>query len=247
MKSRNLFLQSAEGLTFRELLHVARNKVSRKLDAMTGNPQRFTWTFDAVIDSTGPELLLRNYLEHRDLEEYLRIVQSNRRINKAADIGCGFGRLDMLLSEYANEVVGFEREPGLVATARLLLSELQPKVRIVQIQDLAFLPCSNVEFDFAMTFTVLMHLTDTHAQSVIEEIKRMIAPGGFVLLCEQTDPNDQFGDLSNENTLLAHGREISVYERWMKPAILLKISERVIEPTYTLQKVGSYMLFQKPF
>jgi SAM-dependent methyltransferase len=194
----------------------------------------------------GPELLLRNYLEHRDLGEYLSFARANREIKKAADVGCGFGRLEMLLSEYAGEVVGFERELGLVETARLLLSGLQPRIRIVQIQDLAHLPCGDAEFDFAMTFTVLMHLTDAKARSVIEEIKRMTTPGGFALLCEQTDSNDKFGDLSNESVLLAHGRDISVYETWMKPMILIKSSERVVEPTYKLKKVGSYMLFQKP-
>jgi hypothetical protein len=91
-----------------------------------------------------------------------------------------------------------------------------------------------------------MHLTDAKAQAVLEEIKRLTASGGFALLCEQTDPDDQFGDLSSENTLLAHGREISVYERWMKPMTLIKSSKRVIEPTYRLRKVGSYMLFLKP-
>lgn len=124
-----------------------------------------------MVDPTGPELILRNYLEQRDLWGYSRHVQENRVINKAADVRCGFGRLEMVLSEFASEVVGFEREPGLVETARLLLSELQPKIRIEQIQDSANLPCEDAEFDFIMAFTALMHLTDAEAQYVIEKIR----------------------------------------------------------------------------
>jgi hypothetical protein len=79
-----------------------------------------------------------------------------------------------------------------------------------------------------------------------EEIKRMVAPGGVALLCEQTDPEDNYVDLFSENKLLTHGREISTYEAWMKPMTLIQSSERIIEPTHRLKKVGSFMLFQKP-
>ena len=73
----------------------------------------------------------------------------------------------------------------------------------------------------------------------------MITPGGFALLCEQTDPDDKFAAFQTR----IRSRRVDVedpYERWLKPMTLLKSSERVNEPTYKLQKVGSYMLFQKP-
>jgi SAM-dependent methyltransferase len=246
VRNRTVLLQSAEGLTFKELLCLVSSKVRRKVAGLGRSDARYQWTFGGVIDATGPELLLRNYLEHRDLREYLNFVRERRPINKAADIGCGFGRLEMLLSEYAREVVGFEREPGLAESARLLLSDLQPRIHIKQISDFAELAWAAAEFDFVMTFTVLMHLTDRKAQAVIERIKHMTAPGGFALLCEQTDPADKFGDLTDERTLLAHGRDIPVYEEWMRPLTLVRSSVRVIEPTYRMRNVGSYMLFQQP-
>ena len=247
MRDRTFLLETAEELTALELLRVARTKLRRRIAGIGASGGRYRWTPGAVIDAlTGPELLLRNYLEERDLRQYLQVVQESRAIKKAADIGCGFGRLEMLLSEYAKEVVGFEREPALAETARLLLSSLQPSVRIITIEDLTELPASEGEFDFTMTFTVLMHLTETKARAVIEQMKRMTAPGGFVLLCEQTDSSDRFGDVRSERALLAQGRDIAVYEAWMQPMTLVKSSARVVEPTYWLKNVGSYMLYRKP-
>jgi SAM-dependent methyltransferase len=188
---------------------------------------------------------LRNYLEHRDLGRYLARVRDQRPIKKAVEFGCGFGRLEMLLSEYATDVTGFEREPDLVEAARTLLGA-QPSIHVVQVDDLAHVPCPDAETDLSVTFTVLMHLTDAKAKAVIAELKRVTAPGGYALLCEQTDAADQFGDTSSDQALLARGRDISVYESWMAPFELVTSSPRVVEPTYRMANTGSYLLFRKP-
>ena len=81
---------------------------------------RKPWTPADVVDVAGPPALLRNYLEQRDVMSYLHKAAAHTPIHRAYDIGSGFGRLTPVLCEAAAEVVGFEREASLVATAKSL-------------------------------------------------------------------------------------------------------------------------------
>src|SRR4051812_44570342 len=98
--------------------------------------ERKTWTPTDVVDVSGPAALRRNYLEQQDVRDFLDRAAARGRIRRACDIGCGFGRLTSVLAERAGAVVGFEREPSLVAIAQRLL----PGIAVVQIEQLATLP-----------------------------------------------------------------------------------------------------------
>src|SRR5205085_8464334 len=102
----------------------------------------------------------------------------------------GYGRLTVVLSEFAPEVTGFEREKSLVLEAR----RLRPSIEFVEVDSLARLPRASESCDFLMSFTVLQHMHDAEAESILAEIKR-IAGGGFVLLVEETDASFRDGDL----------------------------------------------------
>ncbi len=148
---------------------------------MTG---RKTWTPADVVDVSGPPALLRNYLEQRDVREYVQRAEMTTPITRAYDVGCGFGRLTPVLAEFASAVVGFEREASLLATARTLL----PALEFVEVATLSALPAPDASAEFVMTFTVLQHMPDSHAEAVIREITRVLAPQGHVLAVEETDP-----------------------------------------------------------
>jgi ubiquinone/menaquinone biosynthesis C-methylase UbiE len=203
---------------------------------------RFEWTFDSVIDSSSiPELCLRTYLEIRDVREYLEFVARETKLNRTADVGCGFGRLVPLLAEFSREVVGFEREKELLEAARILL----PEYSFVWVEDLSNLKCDGPPFDFVLVFTVLQHLTNDKAEAVLREIERITGPRSFILMCEQTDESDVLGDIHDENALLQHGRSASTYKQWLPSFRLIKTSRRINESTYRRSNIGMYMLFQR--
>ncbi len=239
-----LMSTAAESLNVKDLIYIVLSKSARRLTFWNSRSRRFVWTYGAVADASGPELILRNYLEQRDLRKYLQYIRASSTIRRVADIGCGFGRLEMLLGEFAGEVVGFEREAQLVETARVLLPI--PGISFVQTENLAELPSEDLAFDLVLIVTVLQHLTDAKATAVIEEAKRITSRGGWVLLCEQTDESDILGNIASESELIQRGRSIAIYESLMKDFSLIKSSERINEPTYARKKIGSYMLFRKP-
>ena len=191
-----------------------------------------------VADAVGPSANLRNYLEQRDLRRCLAAASERGEIRRACDVGCGYGRLTMVLTEAAGEVVGFEREDSFVQEARRLL----PAVEFLQVSSLWRLPKPTGSFDFAMTFTVLQHMRDPEAREVLEDVKRL-AKGGFVLVTEETDPSFVNGDVDNPEAGLTVGRAEETYAEWMRPFAPVLRFARQIEPGYPRENVGAYMLF----
>jgi SAM-dependent methyltransferase len=202
---------------------------------------RKAWTPTDVVDVTGPPALLRNYLEQRDVRAYLQQAASRHAIQRACDVGSGFGRLTPVLSEVAHDVIGFEREATLVGTARRLL----PALRFEHVATLEQLPAADASVQFVLTFTVLQHMPDPRAESVLSEIRRMLAPGGHLLLVEETDTTLEAGDPARADLGYTRGRPVAWYVEHFRPCALVATSPRVIEPGYPRPDVGTYMLLQR--
>lgn len=202
---------------------------------------RKTWTPTDVVDVAGPSALLRNYLEQRDVRAYVQQAAARHAIHRAYDVGCGFGRLTPVLAETASEVVAFERETSLVEAARQLL----PAFRIEHVSTLEHLPAPKASTDFVLTFTVLQHMPDARADGVLSEIRRVLAPGGHLLLVEETDVTLEAGDPERADLGYTRGRPVDWYVEHFHPSTLVATSARVIEPGYPRPDVGTYMLFQR--
>lgn len=206
---------------------------------LVGEPDhgRQVWTPADVIDADGPELSLRSYLEHRDIRRLLSHIPENRR-KRAMEIGCGYGRLVVVLEEFFPEVWGVERESSLLEIAKTLA----PTIRYANpaaLEDLSGVPGL---VDFAMTFTVLMHMTDADARKVLDSAKAK-AKGGWILLVERTDRGEVVGDNSDSAKFMDHGRTVEVFSDWMRPFRLVATLPRTLEPTYPRKDSGTFMLF----
>jgi SAM-dependent methyltransferase len=157
-------------------------------------------------------------------------------------VGCGFGRLTPVLTEVAESVTGFEREPALVATARAL----QPSLTFHIIETLSALPAGAGAFDIGLVFTVLQHVPEPDVLRVIDELRRIVRPNGWLLLCEETDASLEAGDRTAAQLGYTRGRPIDRYAEWLAPWTLVATRARVIEPGYPRPDVGTYMLFAGP-
>jgi len=200
------------------------------------------WTPHEVVDVDGPRAMLRAYLEQRDVRELTAGASRATSITAACDVGCGFGRLTPVLTEFAERVVGFEREPDLLRIAR----SLQPSIDFRQIETLSQLPADDASFTFALVFTVLQHVPEPQVRTVIDELRRIVAPDGHLLLCEETDETLEAGDREQAHLGYTCGRPVSTYEAWLAPWRLVATPRRAIEPDYPRPDVGTYMLFAGP-
>ena len=204
--------------------------------------ERLVWTPAEVVDVDGPRAMLRAYLEQRDVRELLSSVTGGGRAAAACDVGCGYGRLTPVLGEFADRVVGLERETGLLRIA----TSLQPSVEFRAIESLRALPAENHAFDLALIFTVLQHVPEPDVLAVIDEIRRIVAPGGYVLLCEEPDATLEAGDRARAALGYTCRRPVETYQHWLMPWKLLATRRRSIEPGYPRADVGTYMLFGGP-
>jgi SAM-dependent methyltransferase len=225
-------------------------RLRRALRRASGDPyavaERFVWTPEAVADATGPAYNVRCYLERRGVRELLSEATGAKRLPRGVEIGCGYGRLTMILTEFCDEVIGLEREEHLLETARTLL----PEISFVRVPTITRLPLEDRSTDVAMTFTVLQHLTDDDVRLVLDEVTRIVRPGGWAVLMEKTDPSSRFaenGDFSDGSQLLSIGRSVDTYAEWLEPLRLVAERPGRVEPTYPgHDRVGSYMLFRSP-
>lgn len=157
--------------------------------------------------------MLRAYLEQRDVREFCASVSMHAPIALACDVGCGFGRLTPVLTEFAERVVGFEREADLLRVAR----SLQPSIEFRPIETLSRLPADDASFTFGLVFTVLQHVPEPEVHSVIDELRRAVAANGHLLLCEETDGALEAGDRANAHLGYTCGRPVATYEEWLAP------------------------------
>ena len=202
---------------------------------------RMSWSVDNVVDASGPTYNIRNYLERQTIRSILSDLKTDK-ISSACEVGCGYGRIIMVLKEFADNVVGFEREPHLLRIAQSLLP------------DIVFHNCRSLDqisqagkgpFDLVMTSTVLQHLTDDFCGKVIEELKK-ISPRGYVLLYEKTESISVTKEFSDGNKFISRARSVKTYEKMMGPYTLHKSKEMVLEPTYDNKAPGTCMLFKSP-
>jgi SAM-dependent methyltransferase len=216
------------------LIKARRRLWGRYLDA----GQRMTWTPGAVSDADGPLANVRNYLEQQAVRAALAKVSALQPIHRACELGCGYGRLILVLRESAAYVKGYEREAGLLAIARPLL----PEIVFEQISSFAEVAAPSEPFDFAMTFAVQQHLTDSDSRIACSTLRRL-APRGYVLCVEKTDEFNVSQNTSDSRKYISRARAVSMYEEFMKPFRLISTSDLVLEPGYPAPRAGSCMLF----
>ncbi|PZV37594.1 methyltransferase domain-containing protein [Mesorhizobium kowhaii] len=111
------------------------------------------WTRELVVDADLPAFALRTYLEHADLRSLLQSAHVSRPLASACELGSGYGRMTVVLGEFAARVVGFEREPEFAEAAR----RLHPAFAFERVEGLDALPVPSGVFDLVLTFTVLQH------------------------------------------------------------------------------------------
>jgi hypothetical protein len=221
----------------KDLLRELIRRLGRKISGGKRGAGRQIWTPGDVVDADGPELSLRSYLEHRDIRRMLDEIPEERR-GVGMEVACGFARLTPVLEEYFKTVHAVEREPELLEIARTLA----PGIRYHRVERLTNLLQIPGPVDFAMVFTVLMHMTDQDAREVLKAMREKVGRG-WILVVERTDSGPTLGNSSDSTSFMDHGRSVAVFEEWLLPFKLVKSMQRSIEPTYHRKDNGTYMLF----
>ncbi|MFB6163487.1 MAG: class I SAM-dependent methyltransferase [Halococcoides sp.] len=116
-------------------------------------------------------------------------------VDLALDAGCGNGRHAELLESVADRVVCLDASPTMLATA----GERVDSTRVAG--DVARLPMRSGTIDLAVSIATVHHLPDRSGRiTAIEELARVLAPGGRALVSVWSTAHDRFAASADDRT-----------------------------------------------
>ena len=116
--------------------------------------------------------------EHEAEVIAIRRLLSGRRFGEAADIGGGYGRLSIVLSEFADKVTLIDSSSQQLALAADFLAD-HPGVE-TRLMDAARLAFPDSSVDLVAMVRVLHHLPDPAPE--LAEVSRILRPGGTAIV-----------------------------------------------------------------
>lgn len=139
----------------------------------------------------------------RELE--IQFITKNCEGEKVLDVGCGNGYTLLRLAQLrTGKYVGVDFSPNMIQGARVLTGKLRPGLRSVpdyRLGNVLHLPFDRAEFDCAISERCVLNLSSREDQEqAIQEIHRVLKPGGIYLMVEGTE--DGLGRLNLLRTKL---------------------------------------------
>jgi SAM-dependent methyltransferase len=154
--------------------------VPTTMETTTTTKRDHTITADQYNDPTHNYL---HYWEGRDYENQAEIVAikrllKGRRFRHAVDIGGGYGRLCVLLAEYAEKVTLAEPSQQQLDIAKDFLKDYpQVERKLMQVEDLQF---KDGSVDLFTMIRVMHHLPDPKIP--FDELARALSDDGYIIL-----------------------------------------------------------------
>lgn len=102
-------------------------------------------------------------------------------IGQLLDLGCSWGRWTLAAAKRGFEVVGLDPSLGALMAARRVSSSLGIRSRYV-CGDARFLPFRDESLDAVFSYSVLQHLSEPDVGLVLQDIARVLRPGGISLI-----------------------------------------------------------------
>lgn len=190
-----------------------------------------TFREHGFVSAPSPSMLLarHNYEVSRIHREL-----SGHRHHRSLEIGCGFGRLSMAIAEHSDSHVGIDINPSALTAARRTYPHLE-----FQESGAMGLPFPDGWFDLIVSWTVLQHIRPERIREATDEIRRVLAPGGLVLLCEETRCPEETGGHTWHRT-------VDDYRNLLAPLVLHRHSMiEEISALPGLESPGEVMVFAR--
>ncbi len=119
----------------------------------------------------------RDYEHHAEVIAIRRLL-NGRRFGHAVDVGGGYGRLSVILAEYADRVTLVDPSSQQLDLSRRIFGD-HPVIER-QLMDAANLKFSNESVDLVTLIRVLHHLPDPGPE--FAELSRILRPGGYAVI-----------------------------------------------------------------
>lgn len=187
-------------------------------------------------------------LEHKPLDRELldRFARLVKEVDgRVCDLGCGPGQIARYLHERGVDVFGIDLSPGMVEQAQ----RANPGIHFQQ-GDMRALALSDDSLAGIAAFYSLIHIPRDEVASVLKELRRVLRPGGVLLLSfhigdEVIHLDEWWGKpVSVDFTFL----ERDEMEGYLRAAgfVLEDVVERLPYPEIEYQSRRAYIFARKP-
>jgi SAM-dependent methyltransferase len=143
--------------------------------------ERETGDVQASYDRVAEEYVARIFgeLEHKPLDRQLldRFAEEARAIGPACDVGCGPGHVTRYLHDRGASVTGVDLSPAMIEAAR----RLSPGIEFAQ-ADMRSLGFEDESLGGIAAFYSIIHIPRADVVAVLAEMRRVLRPGGLLLL-----------------------------------------------------------------
>lgn len=137
--------------------------------------------YQASYDAVADEYVRRisDELRHKPLDRALldRFADATRDRGPVCDLGCGPGHVARYLKERGVNVVGYDLSPKMVEAARFLNPEI-----ISHQADMTALDVADGSWAGLLAFYSLIHIPRPEIAPALREFRRILQPGGLLLL-----------------------------------------------------------------
>lgn len=143
--------------------------------------------YDLVARLAGAHAMYRAVVEATDLQAGMRVL----------DVGCGTGSLAMAVGRRHREVevIGLDPDERVLVRARRKAARARLAVRFEQgyVQEL---PHPDASFDRVLSSLMFHHLGRGAKASMLAEVRRVLVPGGYLVLADVDGPVGMHGLLA---------------------------------------------------
>lgn len=145
------------------------------------------WAILSAPSKKGGRWQLDEFFAHGqgEIDGVMRYLQKQKLtpvdFDSALDFGCGVGRLARALTSHFATVYGVDASPTMIARGRELNAD-RPKLELVLNQEPRLARFADNSVSFIYTTLVLQHITYPESARYVDELLRIVKPGGVVML-----------------------------------------------------------------
>ena len=164
-------------------------------------------------------------IPHEDAEGLHRLFQENG-VRRILDLGCGDGRHLHYFSNLGYEMFGIDYAPSALHLANLWLTDDNLSAGLV-CADMTAIPWRDELFDAIISFLVINHNPVERIRLTIEEIHRVLKPGGWLFVtistCKPMGTMRYYSgiEIEPDTIVLTEGREKGVPHHFFTTTELL--------------------------
>ncbi len=178
-----------------------------------------TWRLGGFVQGakSRPEFSARLYYDVSALREPLEEF-TPEQTDRTLEVGCGYGRLTPWIDDLVTQTDAVDPNESAIENATEQYPQINFSVELAQ-----ELPYPDDSFDLIVTWTVLQSIPPDVIHEVTEEMVRVLAPGGVLILAEQVEKPDRE---------ITWSWSESEYQELFGSLELIESRPRPVEPTF---------------